>query len=55
MEDDLHSRFLTVAQRQRRIGRELERLWSDIVAERVPDEILELLKQLDERGQDTDS
>jgi hypothetical protein len=43
----------SVQARQRRIGIELSRLWSGVVREPVPDEMLELLKKLDEkdRGQ----
>jgi anti-sigma factor NepR-like protein len=39
----------TVQARQRRLGTELERMWDDVVKESIPDEMLELLKQLDER------
>jgi hypothetical protein len=34
--------------RQRAIGRELRRMYDDIVQEPVPDEFLELLKKIDE-------
>lgn len=39
----------SVQARQRRIGAQLERLWDNVVQEPVPDEMLELLKQLDEK------
>ena len=38
-----------VQARQRRIGAQLERLWDYVVREPVPDEMLELLKKLDEK------
>jgi hypothetical protein len=39
----------TVQARQRRIGAQLERLWDGFVREPIPDEMLELLKKLDEK------
>jgi hypothetical protein len=39
----------SVQSRQRQLGAELERLWSEVVKEPVPDEMLELLKKLDEK------
>jgi hypothetical protein len=39
----------TVQARQRRIGAQLERLWNGVVHEPIPDEMLELLKKLDEK------
>jgi hypothetical protein len=39
----------SVQSRQRQIGAELERLWSGVVREPIPDEMLELLKKLDEK------
>ena len=38
-----------VQARQRRIGAQLERLWEGVVREPIPDEMLELLKKLDEK------
>lgn len=38
-----------VQARQRQIGAELERLWGSLVREPIPKEMLELLRQLDER------
>jgi hypothetical protein len=43
-------RLKTVQSRQRQIGAELERLWSEVVEEPIPDEMLELLKKLDEKN-----
>jgi anti-sigma factor NepR-like protein len=39
----------TVQARQRRIGAQLERLWAGVLREPIPDEMLELLKKLDEK------
>ncbi|MBV9330630.1 MAG: hypothetical protein JOZ55_03655 [Alphaproteobacteria bacterium] len=39
----------SVQARQRQIGRELERLWGGVVREAVPEEMLDLLKRLDDR------
>ena len=39
----------TVQARQRRIGVQLERLWDNVLHEPIPDEMLELLKKLDEK------
>jgi urease accessory protein UreF len=36
--------------RQRAIGRELRRVFDDVVEEPVPDEFLSLLKKIDERA-----
>ncbi len=36
--------------RQRAIGRELRRMYDDVAQEPVPDEFLDLLKQIDESG-----
>lgn len=47
--EKVHPLLRSVQARQRQIGRELERLWGGVVREPVPDEMLELLKQLDER------
>ena len=38
-----------VQARQRRIGAQLERLWDGVIREPIPDEMLELLKKLDEK------
>lgn len=43
-------RLKTVQSRQRQIGAELERLWSEVVEEPIPDEMLELLKKLDAKN-----
>ena len=37
--------------RQRAIGRELRRIFEDIVREPVPEEFLELLQKIDEAGE----
>ena len=39
----------SVQARQRQLGSELERMWGEVVKEPIPDEMLELLKKLDER------
>ena len=39
----------SVQKRQRQIGQELERLWGNVVKEPVPEEMLELLRKLDEK------
>ena len=39
----------SVQRRQRQIGQELERIWGRIVHEPVPDEMLDLLKKLDDK------
>lgn len=36
--------------RQRAIGRELRRLYDEVAQEPVPDEFLDLLRQMDEAG-----
>lgn len=36
--------------RQRAIGRELRRMYDDVAKEPVPDEFLDLLRQIDRRG-----
>ena len=50
-DDDKHKRFdlKRVQARQRQIGQELERLWGGLVKEPIPDEMLELLRKLDEK------
>lgn len=35
--------------RQRQIGQELERLWGGVTKEPIPEEMLELLRKLDEK------
>jgi hypothetical protein len=37
--------------RQRAIGRELRRMYDDVAQEAVPDEFLDLLRQIDEAGE----
>ena len=51
MSKDRYWRFTlqSVQSRQRQIGAELERLWSGVVREPIPDEMLELLKKLDDK------
>jgi hypothetical protein len=39
--------------RQRAIGRELRRMYDDVAQEPVPDEFLDLLRQIDEAGDKT--
>ena len=39
----------SVQKRQRQIGQELERLWGSVVKEPVPEDMLELLRKLDEK------
>jgi hypothetical protein len=41
--------------RQRAIGRELRRMFENVVREQVPDEFLSLLQKMDERGDDDNS
>jgi hypothetical protein len=36
--------------RQRAIGRELRRIYDDVAQEPVPDEFMDLLRQIDEAG-----
>ena len=36
--------------RQRAIGRELRRMYDDVAQEAVPDDFMELLRQIDEAG-----
>lgn len=38
----------TIRSRQRAIGRELRRMYDDVAREPVPDDFLDLLKQIDE-------
>jgi Anti-sigma factor NepR len=38
--------------RQRAIGRELRRLYDDVAKEPVPEEFLELLKKIDDSGEE---
>jgi hypothetical protein len=33
----------------RRIGRQLERMWDEVTKEAIPDEMMDLLRQLDEK------
>jgi hypothetical protein len=47
--DDWRFTLRSVQARQRQIGLELERLWGAVAREPVPDEMLELLKKLDDR------
>ena len=49
--DQEKSRAIRV--RQRAIGRELRRIYDEIVKEPVPDEFLALLQKIDERQDDT--
>lgn len=37
--------------RQRAIGRELRRMYDDVAQEPVPDEFMDLLRQIDEAGE----
>ena len=37
--------------RQRAIGRELRRMYDDVAQEPVPDEFMDLLRQIDEQGE----
>lgn len=41
--------------RQRAIGRELRRMFDDVVKEPVPDDFLSLLQQIDEKADDRDT
>lgn len=41
--------------RQRAIGRELRRMFDDVVKEPVPDDFLSLLRQIDEKADDRDT
>jgi anti-sigma factor NepR-like protein len=41
--------------RQRAIGRELRRMFDDVVKEPVPNELLDLLKLIDEQGEGGDT
>lgn len=39
-----------IRSRQRALGRELRRIYDEVVQEPVPDEFLDLLRQIDEAG-----
>lgn len=43
-----------VRARQRAIGRELRRIYDDVVREPIPDDFLGLLQQMDEREEEKD-
>jgi len=45
----------TVRARQRAIGRELRRMFDDVVREPVPDDFVGLLEQMDERTEEQDN
>ncbi len=40
----------TVRARQRAIGRELRRMYDDVAREPVPDDFMDLLKEIDNKG-----
>jgi len=47
-DDKDHDKTRAVRARQRAIGRELRRIYDGVVSEPVPDEFLDLLRQIDE-------
>ena len=42
-------RAKTVRPTYRKIGRQLERMWDEVTKEAIPEEMLDLLRQLDEQ------
>ncbi len=46
--DQDHDKVRAVRSRQRAIGRELRRIYDGVVSEPVPDEFLDLLRQIDD-------
>jgi len=49
-EDRPKEKSRAIRARQRAIGRELSRMFDQVVQETVPDEFLELLRQIDEKS-----
>jgi hypothetical protein len=49
-QDENRDKTRAVRARQRAIGRELRRMFDGVVSEPVPDDFLELLKQIDDSG-----
>jgi hypothetical protein len=49
-QDEDRDKTRAVRARQRAIGRELRRMFDGVVSEPVPDEFLDLLKQIDDGG-----
>lgn len=47
-EEPNREKMIAARARQRAIGRELRRMYDDVVQEPVPDDFLELLKKIDE-------
>jgi hypothetical protein len=47
-EEPAREKMIAARARQRAIGRELRRIYDDVVQEPVPDDFLELLKKIDE-------
>jgi hypothetical protein len=47
-EEPDREKMIAARARQRAIGRELRRMYDDVVQEPIPDDFLELLKQIDE-------
>lgn len=55
--DDLKSerdKHKVLRARQRALGRELRRMYDDIAKEPVPDDFIDLLRRIDERGDGRD-
>lgn len=51
-EQSERDKIIAARARQRAIGRELRRMFDDVVQEPIPQDMLELLRKLDDSGQD---
>jgi hypothetical protein len=49
-EEKPNEKSRAIRARQRAIGRELRRMYDDVTQEAIPDEFLELLRQIDEKS-----
>ena len=54
-DNDDREKNRVVRVRQRAIGRELRRMFENVVREQVPDEFLVILQKMDERSEDENS
>jgi hypothetical protein len=55
MDQKNREKVAAVRERQRAIGRELRRMYDEVVQEPVPEDFLELLKKIDETKDKTDA
>lgn len=50
-EQSERDKVIAARARQRAIGRELRRMYDDVVQEPIPDDFLDILKEIDKAGQ----